>query len=513
MTTTALLLVVATALVTTACGSDKQLFGSSGGDGGNGTAGNGTAGNGTAGSLTTGGGAPGPGAGGNGAGGNGAGGNTSTGGNPGGEGGTAGAGGAGGATPTCDLQCGGTELCDGLGAGIDDNCNGQVDEGCACTKGSMQACFKGDPSYLGSPGCFEGTQTCKSGQWSPCTGGVHATDNCFVATTGCHAITADPYEVVDLLSGTGDAQIGGTAHTFEVTCPAGVELCRLATSTSYRPLQSGEYQVRYIKDGVDTCDFPLIVGFPGLRVELSWNWLEAVALVQSTVDLDIRMHRPNSTNPWGGTTGNADTCAFDNCDAGALNTIQWWPGTGPLQSTMPQGFTLDPITENNNCYFVPAGEGALWQQTGTGCRNPRLEDDNITCDPLVTNEDSNDYCNAEVIAVDNPSQEEWFRLGVYYYANHQATYATQPEVSVFCDGAQVAQLGAEGFAQPVSMPASDGGSRFWMVGDVLMLPTDACGRRRCVIEPLYGDQGGTTPLFTTASETQGPFSPPYPPVP
>ena len=69
----------------------------------------------------------------------------------------------------------GPETC---GNGLDDNGNGQVDEGCTCTPDATQKCFLGDPSEAGKGPCTYGTQSChgtKTGEfdatyWSPCTG-------------------------------------------------------------------------------------------------------------------------------------------------------------------------------------------------------------------------------------------------------------------------------------------------------------------------------------------------------
>src|SRR6185436_8019298 len=89
--------------------------------------------------------------------------------------------------------------------GLDDNCNGIVDEGCTCMGGQAQSCFKGDPSYFGAPGCFPGTQSCtENGTWGPCIGGNHATENCAMMALGCHPIQAAPFATVSLGDGTGD---------------------------------------------------------------------------------------------------------------------------------------------------------------------------------------------------------------------------------------------------------------------------------------------------------------------
>src|SRR5690349_22992376 len=128
----------------------------------------------------------------------------------------------------CGTRCGDLERCDPDHLGLDDDCDGQVDEICDCSAGSAHSCFKGDPSYLSSPSCFPGTMKCtENGQWGPCVGGVHATDDqkCYeVDLAACHPIVAVPFQDVNLKDGTGtfsaDAVPGSEVWT--VTCPAGV---------------------------------------------------------------------------------------------------------------------------------------------------------------------------------------------------------------------------------------------------------------------------------------------------
>jgi hypothetical protein len=61
------------------------------------------------------------------------------------------------------------ETCDGL---LDQNCNGQVDEGCACVNGATQACYGGAAGTQGVGVCHAGVQTCAGGQWGACAGQV-----------------------------------------------------------------------------------------------------------------------------------------------------------------------------------------------------------------------------------------------------------------------------------------------------------------------------------------------------
>ena len=65
-----------------------------------------------------------------------------------------------------------SEACDGY----DNNLDGQVDEGCSCSTGSIQQCYPGLPGKVGVGLCAMGSQTCQGtsefGTWDPCAGAV-----------------------------------------------------------------------------------------------------------------------------------------------------------------------------------------------------------------------------------------------------------------------------------------------------------------------------------------------------
>lgn len=70
----------------------------------------------------------------------------------------------------CDDSCaacrpGGVEVCEGT---RDEDCVGGVDDGCACTAGSVRPC----PGGTDVGECEAGTQSCVGGSWAACTGAI-----------------------------------------------------------------------------------------------------------------------------------------------------------------------------------------------------------------------------------------------------------------------------------------------------------------------------------------------------
>lgn len=110
---------------------------------------------------------------------------------------------------TCEEQAGviypTTEICNG---GVDDDCDGVIDEGCSCTNGTTQACG----STVGA--CRAGTQTCSSGMWGTCSGGTGPT------TEVCNSSDDDCDGVIDEVAG-----VGAVCGTNQGTCRQGTQQC------------------------------------------------------------------------------------------------------------------------------------------------------------------------------------------------------------------------------------------------------------------------------------------------
>lgn len=61
-----------------------------------------------------------------------------------------------------------SEVCEGT----DDDCDGAVDEDCACLNGASQDCYSGPMGTQGVGTCAGGTQVCEDGAWGPCVGDI-----------------------------------------------------------------------------------------------------------------------------------------------------------------------------------------------------------------------------------------------------------------------------------------------------------------------------------------------------
>lgn len=74
------------------------------------------------------------------------------------------------------LPKGDTGVPEKCGNGIDDDGDGEIDEGCPCTVGATQKCYTGEAKFAGIGICAWGKQTCeKTGEfagWSKCLGSV-----------------------------------------------------------------------------------------------------------------------------------------------------------------------------------------------------------------------------------------------------------------------------------------------------------------------------------------------------
>lgn len=103
------------------------------------------------------------------------------------------------------------------GNNIDDNCNGQVDEGCDCggvQEGTSRACGQAGPGT-----CTLGTQTCQAAQWTTCTGVLptNGEQTCDGKDENCNGMTDEGLTISCIRDTDGDGYTNPTTRMD--TCP------------------------------------------------------------------------------------------------------------------------------------------------------------------------------------------------------------------------------------------------------------------------------------------------------
>jgi hypothetical protein len=397
----------------------------------------------------------------------------------------------------CAPGCGPEESCgDGEGNGLDDNCDGQVDEGCQCSaSGVTRPCFAGPPDRRNVGACADGIETCSEFlTWGPCSGGVSPTaEVCDGADNDCNAISDDvpgctsdvvcpgndltpPLSTYTLRGSRVTTAQPATAYRWTIGCPASVPaaLCPSpanpnAETTEVYFTASGAYRVGVtmtLQDGTEaSCGWTVYVQGTGLRVELNWDTMLAS---EGGTDVDLHLHRWTRNGVDTDFYDDVDDCYFANCQPD--DEIAW---TGHADSPL------------ENCADAPHGGGADWSDRGA-CRNPRLDvDTNGTdgaCEDSETDPNSDAFCAPENINVDNPIVGQPYRVMVNYYNDSGHSGVTYPTVNIYCGGALRGSFGNDPFVELRN--GSDYGelNDNWYVADVVFFE-GTCGMD-CMVYPL-----------------------------
>ena len=356
---------------------------------------------------------------------------------------------------------------EGLCNGLDDDCDGEVDEGCSCSAGQTQPCFAGPPNFRNKGTCQDGVQTCKVsmrgtksvGVWGDCVGGISPKqDVCDFADNNCNGCNdeklccapaidcsfdigvAQPFND-KIIDGT---QIYDTSHqfndaesaTWEWTLTKGP--CDIVLGTTSFATKgattaaglSGDGTAKASVSGVGLSQFKVKFQLSGnyvlhLKVtrpngevyECEWVLkvvsdglrIELCWDTHSTRDIDLHLGKNGVTTDWTGNTA----CYYAYCKGN------------------PEGTSSDHSAPNWNISGWGYAKTMNYNKQGHWVElpNPRLDIDNIADGPVPEN-----------INLDNPNNGDTFRVGVKYFSNSGTTH---PVINVYCGGTLKATYGVE----------------------------------------------------------------------
>ena len=426
--------------------------------------------------------------------------------------------------PCRDSPCGPVERCGadvdggrGMGNGLDDNCNGLIDELCACTPGEMRPCFPGAMDRRGIGACADGTARCTElASWigNECRDATlpveeicnHRDDDCDGATdeelTDCASALACPASAsaVPLVEFRYDGTMidpTATAFRWSLVCPAGIAPCPVPTGEGamlrVTVPRAGRYELTLQSTragGEERCTFPLYAQGRGLRVELDWDRKGGINSVGADMDLHLAIidRRRSQSSRW----FTVDDCYFQTGRSPG-GTVRW--------NVDERDTRFAPSATSELCEASPPPHGEMWRAAGR-CWNPRLDVDDLVCDPAITDGRDARFCFSENAAVDDPPDDVTFRVGVNFYRDHGLCDGTDPiddivhpVLAVSCGGLTRAAVGSveDGL---VAMSCRDnpmiGSANWtWIAADI-RFAANLCGARDCRVTPLRASAGRFT---------------------